>query len=145
MSKIDLYPTTKSAPSTAKVATGTNFAGDKTALDVNVLNGTVTGEVHIQAPTGPFLVTVATITDTASNPLASALSDRVAVSIRNKGPATIYLGPTSGVTADNAATGGWEIGPDEDFHIELDATEVFYLITPSGQTATIKLLEIAST
>jgi hypothetical protein len=106
---------------------------------------TITGEVHLLAPTGPFKVTRATVGDTAANPLSAALTDRVSLSIRNKsGSVTVYFG-TATVTADNTVTGGWEIGPNEDFNIDLDASNVFYLIVPSTQSAIVKILEIAST
>lgn len=102
-------------------------------------------DIHILAPTGPFEITVTTVTSTAANPIGAPLTDRVSLSIRNKdGANTVYFGDAT-VTADNAATGGWEIGPGEDLNIDLDSTNVFFLVTPAGQTAVVKILEIAST
>lgn len=102
-------------------------------------------DVNIQAPTGPFNITVASVTTSAANPLAMALASRVSLSIRNKSSTTtIYFGKDGTVTADDTATGGWEIGPDEDFNIDLDDSEVFFLIVSSG-SATVKIMEIAST
>jgi len=102
-------------------------------------------DVKIKAPTGPFLVTTVTVADTAADPLTAALTDRVSLSIRNKDLAdTVYIGPANTVTADNAATGGWEIGPGEDLNIDLDDTNVFFLIAETGKTPLIKILEIAS-
>jgi hypothetical protein len=106
----------------------------------------ITGEVHILAPTGPFEITVATVTDSAASPIAFPLSGRVSLSIRNKAAASVvYFGDSAAVTADDSATGGWEIAPLEDFNIDLDSSNVFFLITPLGQTAVVKILEIAST
>lgn len=106
----------------------------------------VVGAFNISAPTGPFSITVANVTDTAANPIALALADRVSISIRNRSAVnTIYFGNSNLVTADNTSTGGWEIGPEEDFNIDLTDANVFFLIAPSGQTATVKILEIAST
>jgi hypothetical protein len=103
------------------------------------------GDINIKAPTGPFIKSVHTIGDTVINPLAVALTDRTSLSIRNKSSSvTIYLGEDSSVTADDSSTGGWEIGPSEDFHIDLDPSNVFYLICPTGQSAIIKILQIAS-
>jgi hypothetical protein len=103
-------------------------------------------DIHILAPTGPFQITVATVTDTAANPIAVALTDRVSLSIRNKDATdTVYFGSSAAVTADNTASGGWEIGPGEDFNVDLDSGNVFFLITPAGQSAVVKILEIAST
>lgn len=100
-------------------------------------------DVHILAPTGPFNITPYTVTTTAANPLAIPLTARVSLSIRNKGANTVYFGNAT-VTADDTVTGGWEIGPGEDFNIDLDDSNVFYLIVASG-TSTVKILEIAST
>lgn len=99
------------------------------------------------APTGPFRVTSGTANDTAANPLASPLSNRVSASIRNLSATdTIYVGPAITVTPDNnVTTGGWEVGPGEDFHISLSAANAFYFVTQAGKTALWKILEIAST
>lgn len=128
-----------------------NPAGE-TSVRVFVSNETgdeipVTGSFSAApAPTGPFTITVVTVTDTASNPLASAYTDRVSLSIRNKSAGTtIYVGKDLTVTADDTATGGWEIGPNEDFNIDLDDSNNFTLIAPAGQSATVKILEIAGT
>jgi hypothetical protein len=103
-------------------------------------------EINIRAPTGPFAITVATATSTAANPLSTPLTSRVSLSIRNKSTTvTIYFGKDNTVTADNASTGGWEIGPGEDFNIDIDDTTAFYLITPAATTALVKIFEIAST
>lgn len=40
MSRIDLYPQSDSAPSEAKIATGTEI-GDKVGLDANIIGGTI--------------------------------------------------------------------------------------------------------
>lgn len=102
-------------------------------------------DIHIRAPTGPFEISVFTVTDVARNPIPVSLTARVSLSIRNKDPAnTIYFGDAN-VTADNSATGGWEIGPGEDLNVDLDAGNVFFLITTATQRALVKLLEIAST
>lgn len=105
------------------------------------------GVVNIAAPTGPFSIRVATVTAVAADPLGGLpLTDRVSISIRNKdGANTIYFGKDASVTADDTATGGWEIGPGEDFNIDLDDSNAFYLICPAGQSAVVKILEIAST
>lgn len=106
----------------------------------------VVGAFNISAPTGPFNLTVTTVTDAAANPIASPLASRVSLSIRNKSPSvTIYFGNSVSVTAGDTATGGWEIGPNEDFNLDLTDDNGFYLIAPAGQSAVVKILEIAST
>lgn len=114
-------------------------------LEATAATSAITGDVHILAPTGPFEITVATVTDTAANPVGAALASRVSLSIRNKDPANVVYFGTATVTADDAATGGWEIGPNEDFNIDLDDSNVFYLRTTPGDTALVKIIEIAST
>lgn len=117
--------------------------GDNTGYRLRT-SGAVTGTVNISAPTGPFAITLATIPDTATDPLPSPLTGRVDLSFRNESLDTdIYFG-NSNVTADNTATGGWKIGPGEDFHIALKHTQVFYLIAPTGESALVRILEIAS-
>lgn len=119
-------------------------------MSVTVPSGTVvtvSGIVNakIAAPTGPFLVTNATATSTASNPLIAPLFARVGLSVRNlSATITVYVGRTAAVTADTSATGGWEVGPGESFNLDLDASNVFYVITPAATTALIQILEIAS-
>lgn len=105
----------------------------------------VTGSFGVSGPTGPFKITPVTITDTASNPVPTPLTNRVSVSIRNlSATTTVYFGSALIVTPDNAATGGWDIGPGEDFHLDLDDSNLFYMIAPSGESAVVKILEIAS-
>lgn len=97
-------------------------------------------------PTGPFQITVVTVTDVATNPLTTNIPNRVSLSIRNRDLLdTVYFGKNALVTADDTATGGWEIGPNEDFNIDLDDSNNFFLITTAGQTALVKILEVAST
>jgi hypothetical protein len=103
-------------------------------------------DINIKAPTGPFRVTTLTVGLAAADPLGgSALAARTFLAIRNKSATeTVYLGQTAGVTADDTATGGWEIGPSEDFNIDLDNTNVFYLISTAASVP-VKILEVAST
>lgn len=105
-------------------------------------------EVHILAPTGPFLVTTFLVSDTAANPLPTSLTARVSLSIRNKsGTNTVYLGKDASVTANDAigTNAGWEIDPNGDQNLDLDSTESIFVICEAGKTAIIKLFEIAST
>lgn len=105
----------------------------------------ISGTFNISAPTGPFNISITTVNDAAADPLGASLADRVSLSIRNKSPTvTVYFGDSNTVTANDAATGGWEIGPGEDFNVDLNDSNIFYLITPAGQTAVVKILEIAS-
>lgn len=107
------------------------------------ISGTISASYS--APTGPIKNTVFTVTDSAQNPLPTPQTNRVSVSIRNKSlTETVYVGGLNTVTADDSATGGWEVGPQEDFNLDLDDSNVFFLITTTGNTAQVKILEIAS-
>lgn len=109
-----------------------------------ITSASILGDVKIRAPTGPFLITNYTVTDVASEPIAVPLTDRVSIGITNEsGTITIYFG-NSDVT-DTGATKGRRIGPNEDFNIDLDDSGTFYLVAPSGQTAAVNIIEIAST
>ena len=116
------------------------YVGNETGQDIPV-----TGNFGVSGPTGPFKITPVTITDTASNPIPTPLTNRVSVSIRNLSAiTTIYFGSALTVTPDNTSTGGWDIGPGEDFHLDLDDSNLFYMIAPATETAVVKILEIAS-
>lgn len=109
----------------------------------------ICGELNasIHGATGPFLVTTKTIPDTATLAVASPLANRQSMSIRNLETTNIlYVGPSALVTADSVTgtTSGWEVGPNEDFHIDIDSTQVLYLIAETGKTVQVKILEIAS-
>lgn len=120
------------------------FVSNETG-DAIPVTGSFSATSSYAAPTGPFLVSVATITDVSSNPIPVPLTDRVSLSIRNLSTTdTVYIGPSIGVTADNTATGGWDIGPGEDLHLDLNDANLFHAITPTGTSAQIKIMEISS-
>lgn len=123
-----------------------NSDGDTAVRTVTELSSGISiGAVNIKAPTGPFIVTVQTIGLTAVDPIATPLVGRVSISLRNKSPtATLYFKEDNTVTADDAATGGWEIGPGEDFNIDLDDSQGFFLISNEAGCK-VKIIQIAST
>lgn len=107
--------------------------------------GVTIGDVNIKAPTGPFYVQVVLVGTTAADPIPTPLAGRVSLSLRNKSTTeTVFFGHNNLVTADSTSTGGWEIGPGEDFNIDLDDSNAFYLISTSANVP-VKVLEIAST
>lgn len=127
------------------VALGPLGITDYQKLHINAANRLLTSSTAT-SPTGPFRITVGAATAVAADPIALAYTGRVSIAVRNlDGAVTIYLGATAGVTADNTATGGWEIGPNSDFNLDLDEDSVFFLITPPATTATFKIFEISST
>lgn len=144
MSKIDLYPNTKSPPSAALPATGTAFTGNKVAQDVNVLNG-ISGSFTQSGLRTNFKVTTMNLIDTALPFPATPLTARNAMSVINLDPAeTFYVGgPT--VTADNSigTVAGWPVGPGESFNLDITDAIVLYGIAPAGKTILIKIMELA--
>lgn len=122
-----------------------NTYGTMVKVFAKLVGGVAIGDVNIKAPTGPFRVQVVLVGTSASNPVPIPLVARVSLSIRNKSTTeTVYFGHDNLVTADDTATGGWEIGPGEDFNIDLDDGNAFYLISTSSNVP-VKVLEIAST
>ena len=119
-----------------------NESSDPIPVDIGAVSGLSVG---VSAPTGPLRRSVVNVTDVAADPIAIPLANRVALTIRNKDPVhTVYLGEDNTITQDDLATGGWEIGPGEDFSIDLSEDNVFFLIAPAGQSVIVKILEIAS-
>lgn len=118
---------------------------DYQKLHINAANRLLTSSTAT-SPTGPFRITVGAATAVAADPIPVPLTGRVSLAIRNLDPAvTIYFGEDASVTPDNTATGGWEIRPNSDINLDLDADNVFFLITPAATTAVFKIFEIAST
>jgi len=126
----------------AKPNTGSDISGGKRALDVAIQNA-ITGAVSPSGLSIAFLISVATVTTTATKLLASPLADRNALAIRNLDPVkSIFLGPDATVTSDDTSTGGWEIGPNETLQLDItDAIDTF-LITAAG-TVTVKFFEVS--
>lgn len=147
MSKIDLYPNLKSAPSQAKVATGTAITGDKFALDVSIAGstGTISGEF---TPTGlhtAILVTTLDVPDTAVPLPTTAYTGRNSMVVHNKSATdTLYVGPAT-VTADNVigTTSGHEVGPGETFAIDIQDDIILYGRAETGKTIRVKITEVA--
>ena len=129
---------------TGETAVRTCIANDSTN-PVPVDLGSTSVSVGVAAPTGPLRRSVVNVTDVAADPIAIPLANRVALTIRNKDAVhTVYLGEDNTITQDDTVTGGWEIGPGEDFSIDLSEDNNFFLIAPAGQTVVVKILEIAS-
>lgn len=121
-----------------------NTYGTMVKVLAKLVGGVTIGEVNIKAPTGPFKVQVVLVGTSAADPIPTPLTGRVSLSLRNKSTTeTVYFGHNSSITADDTSTGGWEIGPGEDFNIDLDDGNAFYLISTSLNVP-VKVLEIAS-
>lgn len=92
-----------------------------------------------------FRITTMTVPDTATAIPATALSNRVALSITNLDAVEVlYLGKST-VTADQAigTTAGWEVGPSESFNVDIADSLVIFGRAETGKTILIKVLEIS--
>jgi len=90
-------------------------------------------------------VTTMDVGDTAVAIPASAFASRNAISIYNKSTSqTIYINDIN-VTADNVlgTTSGWEIPPNGYFNVDITPDIIIYGRCESGQSARIKVLELA--
>lgn len=100
------------------------------------------------APSGlstAFRITTIDVSTTATLIPASALTDRNAISILNtSGSTTLYIGPDNSVTADTVVgtTSGWEVGPNEIWHVDITDSISLYGIVAAG-TIQVKILEVA--
>ena len=124
----------------------------ETAVRVCVANDSgdpviVSGSTSAAAPTGPFrTTTVVSVNPTPTDPIPTPLADRVSGIVRNKSSLNaVYFSEDILHTADDTATGAWEIGPGEDFAFNLSPDNGFFLFTEAGKTAVVKILELAST
>jgi len=88
--------------------------------------------------------TVATVTSTAALlvPMNSR-PGRVKIIFQNKGDAVVYVGFDSGVTADDTATGGFEVDCGDVLTLDVSECLDLYVVTPSGETSTVKIIELA--
>jgi hypothetical protein len=92
-----------------------------------------------------FKITTVDVSTSAVALPTTPLTDRNAISILNtSGSTTLYIGPDTGVTADTVAgtTSGWEIGPNEIWHVDVTDDITIYAIVASG-TIQVKILEVA--
>ena len=95
---------------------------------VDVVNS-ITGTFKPQGFTVAQKTTPVTIGTSATILLSSPLSGRNSISIFNKSATgTIYVGADNTVTADDTATGGWEILPDETLNEPVSDSVDYYVI-----------------
>lgn len=125
--------------------TGTTVGPD-TGLDVNVIGGTITGELTVSGLRTAGRTTTMDIPDSAIPIPAAPLTSRNSLSLTNLSPTeTIYIGFSTSVTADNVlgTTSGWEVGPNEGFNLDVTDSIIIYAIAETGKTVRVKVLELA--
>ena len=88
------------------------------------------------------LVTVVSVGTSSVKLPSSPLTSRNTISIHNKDTsATLYIGFSSSVTADDTSTGGWEVAPGNFFNTDITPSVEIWGI--STTTITVKVLELA--
>jgi len=120
--------------------------GPDTGLDVNVIGGTVTGEITVTGLKIAGRTTTMDIPDTVVAIPASPLANRNSLSLTNLSPTeTIYIGFNLSVTANSVigTTSGWPVGPSEGFNLDVTANIIIYAIAETGKTVRVKILELA--
>lgn len=141
MSRVDLYPTTKSAPSTAQIQTGTAFAGDKVAADVNVIGGSISGTFEPTGLSHNVKTSVMMVTDTPALVTPAPLADRNAMSIRVWGTNTVYFGESPLLTS---ATGYPKLTMEElALDIKDNVAMEIWAVCETGKTSELRVLELA--
>jgi hypothetical protein len=117
---------------------------DELVQELRVTTDSVSGTFSPTGLTKGLLVTTMTITDVATKIPLSALLERNAVSIQNKGAEILYLG-NSNVTADSVegTTSGWEIYAGSYMGFDITDAIDIYGICETGKSVLIKILELA--
>ncbi len=95
------------------------------------------------APNIAGATTVNSVGDSAELLVASSLDGRTRILVQNKGDSVLYLGFSGGVTADDTATGGFELDCGDVISLELGHCIDLYGIAESGSTALAKIMELA--
>lgn len=88
-------------------------------------------------------VTVVTVTDTAQALPATPLVNRNSILIQNKDTTTTIYILNDAAVSDSGANEGWEVEPQSTFSVDITEDIALYAIAPSGQSAVVKILELA--
>ena len=108
-------------------------------------NDNIAGTLSQSGLSENLLITTLVVGDTATLLPASSLTNRKSVNIHNTSATiTLYVG-NSDVTADTVVgiTSGWEVPPKSRKFIDLAKAIDIYGRCPSGESATIKVEEVA--
>lgn len=107
---------------------------------------TLTGVFRPSGLNTSWKITTVVIGDTAIKIPTAALNERNSLEIHNTDTAvTLYVGPDNTVTADKAlgSTAGKEIPPESFWSIDITDAIDIYAICPPGQSAIVKIMEVA--
>lgn len=135
----DLNATDDAVAAYLKDGSGTSITSTGGALDVNIASGSVTindaGIANTAIATAAATLAVA---DTAQDIIASPLSNRKYLYIRNMSNKDVYIGAT-GVTASN----GFPLSPGMIIDLRCGAAVDVEFVGVSGATPTIRTMELS--
>lgn len=143
-------PLDDTAPTDATLIGGIDNSGDLKPAKITdegklLVDANVSGTIEPSGLQTAGRVTTLEVSTTAVELPAVPLLDRNAMSIRNLSTTdTLYIGFDTSVTADSVVgtTSGWEVGPGEDFNLDIKGSIPVYGIVASG-TILIKVAELA--
>jgi len=97
----------------------------------------------VLASTGPVKITGTTVGDVSAAYPSTNQTGRAALSIRNVDKNDpIYVVNSTGISKATAGVDIWEIGPNETFNTDFDDTNKINLVSESGKTVSIQIMEI---
>jgi hypothetical protein len=124
----------------------TTTSGSDVGLDVNVIGGTVTGELTLSGLRIAGRNTTMNVLDVATVIPAIPLASRNTITVTNmSGTDTLYIGFDTGVTADSVIgiTSGFPVGPQQGFNLDVTDEVELYGIAEAGKTIKIIVTELA--
>lgn len=93
--------------------------------------------------TGPVLATGFDVTDTSAEFPSTNQTGRISLSIRNNDSVeSIFIVNSTGISKAAAGLDVWEIGSDETINLGLDDSNKVILVSESGKTVSITMLEM---
>ena len=131
------YPTTKTGPATPKDITGTDLAGDKYGLDVNLAGGSVNAVPSGLTVSGKITVVALNSATWTALPV-TALTGRNGVGVQNETAIPIKI------NFDNTEPGyiGWTINAGGELFLDVKDTVIVYAKSSAG-TPSVTVMEIA--
>ena len=134
--ELKVYPNKNSPPQDARVLTGSDCPGDKTALDVSICSGTVTSTPGGLTTGG--LITEVTLSAVAWTALpAAALANRQGMGVQNESGTQVKLN-----FATPAGYVGWSVNAGGEFFLDITDAITIYAKAQAG-TPTVTVLELA--
>lgn len=114
--------------------------GPKTAVDVNIAAGGVTGEIQPLGLKTDIKAQSLTITDIASKIPSAALTGRNGLTVRVWGTNTVFFGDASVTTTEGYPKFQYE---EISLDIQSNPTVALWAVCATGETSEVRILEVA--